>query len=1248
MATNYPGSVTRDIWPKLGERPSVLDWGFTANDGSTDASPIVNGAITDVLSLGGRELYFPSGTYKCNSVIDSLVAGSLNIRLTGDGPATVIKRGGTIGTGKGLFDVYGSDVEFANMCIDGDVLTSLGLQYGVDFNGIGGNDPMADSLTVNTSFWVHGGASRVRFINVRIIHSGGYAILLDARTDYVTDVKILGCTLENNRPNTFGTTLGDLIYGSWTGGIFYKGDCVSPALSVVQNLIVDSCTFSRNTGNCVWGHVYGFDALHSNINVTNNHFIDCGLDAILYGGVTGGACTGNQARRVGYVCSDDTSASVPLYLTGANATGIDTSGLVKGVAYGNNRVISVYGGCMDLDGYGQGSVTGNTCILPESGTPEYTEDLISTLTTGRCYGIQPSNSSNTQYGAADITITGNTLINMQAGAIRLFAARNCQVSGNNIRHPAGAVIEPIRLGNIGTGTYQRSYGNVVQDNQIEWSPAGIAAAVQEQPGGSAFSGTDKNWVLGNKLFGNCYEFLKNTNTISVTEAVYTTQAVSTDRADIVFKREGLSTSAYSSWYSRIGASSDSLVMRLYDTPALLNVAVDGGVTTGAFSTGGRTVLAIIDVVATGHLYGDGFLALTDTTFTYPNDASADVFPDTTGMLRYNSSSKVFEQSITVSAGHRVWTTFGVTGVSSVTGTANQVDATPTTGAVILTLSSTIIVPGSFTMLNDRAVRSQDSGGTPRQLLKLGTANDITFGTTTGINNIFFFNGSTAALTVEASTGRIIVRGQVAGQAIAITNGYVAALDTTYGGFQASGNAYNIIQAPSGGCYVGLGYTTDQALYPKAYSSSGSLNTPGAGYGGFGYKSANAYWYWNSTSSAWASIDFLNPSFSSVDASAASAYKVGGVQIVSSGRIGTLEGLLINGVAYNSIQAPLGGCYVGLGYTTDQALYPHLYVSSASLNSPAANYGGLGYKGGNSYWYWNSTSAAWASVDLSAVASSGVSSITGTANQVIVSSPTGAVTLSLPQNINTSAGVTFGTVTTSGVFQSGATGASISFQNTNFNFQVDGNGNISSAATINASGAAAYKVAGTMIIDSSRNATFGVITSSGVIQSGVTGASISFQNTNANFQVDGNGNISGAGSINMVGTNPYKVGGVTIVDSSRNGVNFNTMNATFGFKVGLVTVIDGSRNGNFVNVTSAGVFNVVGSFAEYQVNGVTAINSSNQFVGGGVDCNAGVGATGYNIHGGAYFGQTSVGLALARAGGGTVTLDIRGGIITAVV
>lgn len=54
---------------------------------------------------------------------------------------------------------------------------------------------------------------------------------------------------------------------------------------------------------------------------------------------------------------------------------------------------------------------------------------------------------------------------------------------------------------------------------------------------------------------------------------------------------------------------------------------------------------------------------------------------------------------------------------------------------------------------------------------------------------------------------------------------------------------------------------------------------------------------------------------------------------------------------------------------------------------------------------NGTSLTWATP-----AAGGVSSITGTANQVIASASTGAVTLSLPQSIGTSSNVSFGTIT----------------------------------------------------------------------------------------------------------------------------------------------------------------------------------------------------------------------------------------------
>ena len=116
----------------------------------------------------------------------------------------------------------------------------------------------------------------------------------------------------------------------------------------------------------------------------------------------------------------------------------------------------------------------------------------------------------------------------------------------------------------------------------------------------------------------------------------------------------------------------------------------------------------------------------------------------------------------------------------------------------------------------------------------------------------------------------------------------------------------------------------------------------------------------------------------------------------------------------------------------------------------------------------------------------------------------------------------GNANVTGIIQSAVTGTSggnpsgLTFQGNSGTFQVDYLGNISGGGISNLVGG--YKVNGATIVDTYENASFLTLTinghfmisSAGAIQSPVTGSSITFQNTNANYQVDGNGNISGAG------------------------------------------------------------------------------------------------------------------------------------------
>jgi hypothetical protein len=204
---------------------------------------------------------------------------------------------------------------------------------------------------------------------------------------------------------------------------------------------------------------------------------------------------------------------------------------------------------------------------------------------------------------------------------------------------------------------------------------------------------------------------------------------------------------------------------------------------------------------------------------------------------------------------------------------------------------------------------------------------------------------------------------------------------------------------------------------------------------------------------------------------------------------------------------------------------------------------------------------------------GALSIAGTTNEVTVSPSGATITLAAPQPIATTSNVTFGSVSTSsttgGVFQSAVTSTNIAFQTTNFNFQVNGNGDISGAGTANMTGG--YKVGGTVIVDSSRNASFlsltingnSIVSSAGAIQSPITGASIAFQTSNTNFQVDGNGNISGAGSVNVTGgSSVYKIGGSTMINHSGAFVGSG------GVDVGSAGISGGNYNlnGGFIGQT----------------------------------------------------------------------------------
>lgn len=273
--------------------------------------------------------------------------------------------------------------------------------------------------------------------------------------------------------------------------------------------------------------------------------------------------------------------------------------------------------------------------------------------------------------------------------------------------------------------------------------------------------------------------------------------------------------------------------------------------------------------------------------------------------------------------------------------------------------------------------------------------------------------------------------------------------------------------------------------------------------------------------------------------------------------------------FNAFDAPTGGMhaksFTSINYIQagNSAGVPPLTTADSAFH-PGAMYwdttGGVG-----SMQVFNGTS--WLSVATGGGGGGGVTTAAGAPNRISVNGDftggthTGAVTLSLPQDIGTSSPVTFGSVVST-VFNSTAVGGTIGFQiNSGFSFQVNGNGDISST--------------GNSILRTATVGNAGVTTTQALTL-------ISQSNTAATLSVSNGGASNGIGILSS--------GGYGIFDLSPLGSFFNgpvhlpsaagptTTNGNIGLNPGNVTglssvVISGRNNSNVQ--TQALIINDIG-------------------------------------------------------------------------
>jgi len=122
-----------------------------------------------------------------------------------------------------------------------------------------------------------------------------------------------------------------------------------------QFTVADSI-FHNVRGNAIWTHSRYMSPRNSGGKIANNQFFDIGRDAIQVGHATKVDVAGNHGSRIGL------NADLVDVENGGTPVGIDTAGNVDQSTYEYNQFEEIDGKCIDLDGFHDGAVRGNTCV----------------------------------------------------------------------------------------------------------------------------------------------------------------------------------------------------------------------------------------------------------------------------------------------------------------------------------------------------------------------------------------------------------------------------------------------------------------------------------------------------------------------------------------------------------------------------------------------------------------------------------------------------------------------------------------------------------------------------------------------------------------------------------------------------------------------------------------------------------------------------------------------------------------------
>jgi hypothetical protein len=275
-------------------------------------------------------MQLPAGTVEITAEL-LLPRGAHDLEVRGDPAGTVLKMSNHF-QGRALFVTEaGRHIRFLNFTIDGN-REALEQRAGLPPSDV----PFA-RFTRNNGILVEG-ADGLEVAGLQFRNIAGFAVLVSrsqhVRVEHVR-VENSGSRNAKGRNNT----TGGILFEEATAGFQAKG-----------NVLEDV------RGNGIWTHSLYTSARNSDGEISDNQFHNIGRDAIQAGHATRMTVERNSGSRIGYPAEivDVENQGIPAAL--------DTSGDVDRSVYTGNRFEQISGKCIDLDGFHDGEVRGNTCI----------------------------------------------------------------------------------------------------------------------------------------------------------------------------------------------------------------------------------------------------------------------------------------------------------------------------------------------------------------------------------------------------------------------------------------------------------------------------------------------------------------------------------------------------------------------------------------------------------------------------------------------------------------------------------------------------------------------------------------------------------------------------------------------------------------------------------------------------------------------------------------------------------------------